>query len=149
MLLHIQILLLCIACFVYIAAGVRANAQLVENAVVIRQIEDSKLCKLDSYLVKSVSIEQSTPTMRDLNRYVIKIHAAEWMDIGLELGLQYNTLMIFSKNNQKECVPCFQNTLNEWLNLNPNATWGMLEVAITNVRRARNNLDPVTDVYGE
>ena len=87
--------------------------------------------------------------MRDLNRYVIKNYAAEWKDIGIELGLQLNTLNIFSENHQKECVSCFQSTLNEWLNLKPNADWRMLEVAITNVRRASNGLDPVTDVYGE
>ena len=87
--------------------------------------------------------------MQDLNRYVIKKYAAEWEDIGLELGLPLNTLEIFSKNNQKECVSCFRSTLNEWLNLNPSATWSMLEVAITNVRRARNDLNPVTDIYGE
>ena len=102
-----------------------------------------------SNLFRSVFIEQSTPTMKDLNRYVIKKYAPDWEDIGLELGLQYNTLKMFSTNNPKDCGPCFRNTLNEWLNLNPNATWGMLEVAITNVRRTSNGLDPVTDVYGE
>ena len=103
----------------------------------------------NNYFVRSVFIEQSTPTMQDLNRYVTKIYASDWKDIGLELGLQFNTLEIFSKNHQKECVPCFQSTLHEWLNLKPNATWRMLEVAITNVRRASNGLDPVTDVYSE
>ena len=102
-----------------------------------------------NYLVRSVFVEQSTPTMQDLNRYVIKKYAPDWEDIGLELGLQLNTLEIFSKNNQKECVSCFRSTLNEWLKLNPNATWSMLEVAITNVRRTSNGLDPVTDVYSE
>ena len=102
-----------------------------------------------NYLIRLLSIEQSTPTIRDLNRYVIKNYAAEWKDIGIELGLQLNTLKIFSENHQKECVSCFQSTLNEWLNLKPNADWRMLEVAITNVRRASNGLDPVTDVYGE
>ena len=87
--------------------------------------------------------------MQDLNRYVIKIYACDWKDIGLELGLQFNTLEIFSKNHLKECVACFQSTLYEWLSLNPNATWRMLEVAITNVWRSRNGLDPVTDLYGE
>ena len=102
-----------------------------------------------NYLMISLSIEQSTPTMKDLNRYVIKNYASDWMDIGLELGLKLNTLEIFSINNQKECISCFRSTLNEWLNLKPNATWRMLEVAITNARRASNGLDPVTDIYGE
>ena len=102
-----------------------------------------------NYLMISLSIEQSTPTMKDLNRYVINNYASKWMDIGLELGLKLNTLEIFSENNHEKCVPCFRSTLNEWLNLNPNATWRMLEVAITNVRRTSNGLDPVTDIYGK
>ena len=33
--------------------------------------------------------------------------------------------------------------------MNPNATWRMLEVVITNVHRTRNGLNPITDIYGE
>ena len=92
-----------------------------------------------------VTTEEATPTMKYLNRYVTRKYATDWIDIGIELGLEFNTLKIISKDNRDECVPCFQNTLNEWLTLTPNATWRMLEVAITNVMRAHNGLDPFTD----
>ena len=37
----------------------------------------------------------------------------------------------------------------KWLELTPSATWKILEVAITNVKRAKLSLDPITDIYGE
>jgi len=43
--------------------------------------------------------------MKDINRYAITNYAAEWMDIGLELGLQYDTLKVFSTCDSKDCGP--------------------------------------------
>ena len=96
-----------------------------------------------------VTIEEATPTMKNLNRYVTEKYAANWRDIGIELDLKLHTLEIISKDNHHECVPCFQSTLDKWLTSTPDATWRMLEIAITNVMRGRLGLDPVTDVYGE
>ena len=87
--------------------------------------------------------------MRDLNRYVITNYATDWEKIGLELEVQDEILKIISADNQRRCVPCFQSMLSKWLELNPKATWSTLEVAITNVKRTSNGLDPITDVYGE
>ena len=122
--------------------------QLVKGAVVIDQIADSKLLYTLQCMIFMVTTEEATPTMKNLNRYVTKKYAADWRDIGIELGLEH-TLEIISKDNHRECVPCFQSTLDKWLESTPDATWRMLEVAITNVTRQRLGLDPVTDVYDE
>ena len=87
--------------------------------------------------------------MRDLNRYVIKKFAANWKDIGLELGLQYDTLKIIGQNTPNKVEDCLKDVLDKWLKLNPKATWRMLEVALTNVRRQQLGLDPLDDTYGE
>ena len=88
--------------------------------------------------------------MRDLNRYVTRKHATDWYDIGIELGLELDVLNIIKKDNPLECEACFQNTLDKWLKLNTdNATWKTLEVALTNVNRAKLGLDPVDDMYGK
>ena len=59
-------------------------------------------------------------------------------------------LRIIARNNQLQCVPCLRDTLNKWLELNTDdATWKTLEVALTNVNRAKLGLDPVDDVYGK
>ena len=86
--------------------------------------------------------------MRDLNRYVTKKYAADWKDIGLELNLKLDILKNIQKNNQ-EVEDRFEDVLDKWLKSTPKATWRMLEVALTNVRRQHLGLDPVDDVYGE
>ena len=93
--------------------------------------------------------ENKTPLMRDLYRYVIRLYATEWRVIGLELNLKTATLNSISEDNPLKCEACFEKTLYTWLQSNPDATWRMLEVAITNAIRARNGLDPVTDIYGK
>ena len=49
-----------------------------------------------------------------------------------------------------QSVPCLTETLDKWLKLNTDdVTWRALEVALTNVNRAKLGLDPVGDVYGK
>ena len=93
--------------------------------------------------------ENKTPQMRDLQRYVIPRYASKWNNVGLELKLEATKLENISKNNPLDCEACFKSTLATWLQSNPDASWRTLEVAITNVRRAQNGLDPVTDIYGK
>ena len=86
--------------------------------------------------------------MRDLNRYVTRKYATDWYDIGIELGLELD-VNIIEKDNPQQSVTCFQRALDKWLKLNTDdATWRTLEVALTNVSRAKLGLDPVDDVYG-
>ena len=87
--------------------------------------------------------------MRDLNRYVTRKYATDWYDIGIELGLELD-VNIIEKDNPQQSVTCFQRTLDKWLKLNTDdATWRTLEVALTNVNRAKLGLDPVDDVHGK
>ncbi|XP_065896972.1 uncharacterized protein [Dysidea avara] len=102
----------------------------VKGAVVIAQIKN----------------KDDTPTMRDLNRYVVRKFAADWKNVGIELGLQLDTLKIIAKNNLQQTEDCFQEVLDKWLKISPNATWKTLEVALTNVIRQQFDLDPVDDV---
>ena len=88
--------------------------------------------------------------MKELNRYIIKKHATDWYDIGIELGLELETLDIIENDHSHKSVTCFQKTLDKWLKLNnDDATWKTLEVALTNVKRTNLGLDPVDDLYGK
>ena len=91
-------------------------------------------------------LEENTPEMKDLYRYVIKVFAPEWRDIGLELNLKTTALDIIAKDNPLNCTACFERTLDMWLKSTPHATWKILEVAITNAKRAHLGLKPVTDL---
>ena len=87
--------------------------------------------------------------MKDLNRYVTKKYATDWYDIGIELGLELSTLDTIEKDNFQQSTICFRKTLDKWLALNEDdATLRTLETALTNVNRAKFELDPVDDVYG-
>ena len=88
--------------------------------------------------------------MKDLNRHVIRKYAGDWEDIGMELGLELDVLKIIGRDNPLQSIACLRETLDKWLKLNTDdATWNTLEVALTNVNRAKLGLDPVDGVYGK
>ena len=87
--------------------------------------------------------------MKDLNRYVTRKYASDWLDIGIELELDLDVLNIIESDNPQKCVACLRNTLDKWLKLNTDATWKTLEIAITNVNRSKLGMNPVDDVYGK
>ena len=77
-------------------------------------------------------------------------YATDWYNIGVELDVDPDVLKLIKQDNSQQSVTCFQNTLDKWLELNTdNATWRTLEVALTNVNRAKLKLDPVNSVYGK
>ena len=64
------------------------------------------------------------------------------------MGLEASTVEIIKLNNQKY-EDRLAETLQKWSEVSVNATWNMLEVAITNVKRAKMSLNPITSVYGK
>ena len=103
------------------------------------------MCTLSVLLL----LEDGVPTIKDLNRHVAKKFAADWEDIGLELGLELGVLKIVAKDNPQQSVACCREVLDKWLKSTPSASWRTLEVALTNVRRQALQLDSVDDVYGK
>ena len=91
-----------------------------------------------------MSAGDKRPTPKELGRCVINQYAAQWWYIGTELEVPIANIEYDNHN----CVFCFRKTLETWLELDPLASWKMLEVAITNVIRAKNDLEPVDDIYG-
>lgn len=65
-------------------------------------------------------IEENTPDMKNLNRYVTK-YAKDWRNIGLELELELGVLDNIETNNQ-QVEKCLLKMLDEWLRSNRNTT---------------------------
>ena len=87
--------------------------------------------------------------MKDINRYVTRKYAADWKEIGIELGLQLPTLKIIESDNPLKSEACFPVMIDKWIEKTAeNATWKALEVTLTNVNRQKLDLDPVDDIYG-
>ena len=94
-------------------------------------------------------VEDKVPTIRDINRYVTRKHAADWKNIGIELGLSLSTLDIIERDHPLKSEDSFMAMIDRWIQLTVNdATWKALEVALTNINRQKLDLDPVDDVYG-
>lgn len=84
-------------------------------------------------------IEKERPTVQDLNKYVVREYADEWYNVGMELGLELDILDNIDKDHLQQNVICFQKALEKWLKLdNCNATWKLLEVALSGVNANRN-----------
>lgn len=83
------------------------------------------------------------PTARELNRILTK-YCKYWKPIGLHLGLTKEALDIIEINHHHmKPNECFRDTLHRWLEIDVNASWSTLELAITNANREEENLDPL------
>ena len=94
-------------------------------------------------------IENEIPSMRDLHSYAIYKYAPHWKNIGIELGLHLYSLENITANHSRDSVACLIDVFQRWLEINDDATWESLEVALTNVNRVRLGLDPVDNIYGK
>ena len=101
------------------------------------------------YVIVLCDLENEVPTMKNINRYVTRNHAVDWKNIGIELGLNINTLEIIEKDHPLQCKNSFIAMIDSWIQSKAgDTTWKALEVALTNINRQKKDLDPVDDIYG-
>ena len=83
------------------------------------------------------------PTARELNRILTK-YCKQWKSIGLLLGLTKEALEIIELNHHHvQPNECFRDTLHQWLEIDVNASWGTLELCITNAKREEGGYEPL------
>ena len=73
------------------------------------------------------------PELRDLNNYVVIKCATAWKELGENLKVDKNLLKIIGKDNPHSCENCCSKMLSEWLDLTPEASWGILLDAMQNL----------------
>ena len=71
-------------------------------------------------------IGNEKPKLKDLNDYVAVNFATNWKQLGRNLDIREDLLKIIEKNYPQDCEECCSKMLNEWLELTPNATWGII-----------------------
>jgi len=79
------------------------------------------------YYLSTVS---TTVTQKDLQRHVTPQYAADWREIGVELGLTDAKLRAIRKNNPHSVKDCCNDMFSEWLRLDKTASWEKLFAAI-------------------
>ena len=70
-------------------------------------------------------------------------HCTQWKDIGAQLGLTPAVLINIGADFKNDNKECFRKTLESWMRMEK-ATWGKLELAITNVNRQNLGLPKLT-----
>ena len=68
----------------------------------------------------------STPQLKDLHNHITPHYAARWRVIGTLLGIPSGTLDIIKYDNRDKARPCCDAVLDEWLEVDPSASWNKL-----------------------
>ena len=87
--------------------------------------------------------ENNRPELKDINNYVVIMCATKWKFLGENLNIHEDLLNIIDKDNPNNCENCCTKMLSLWLDLNPNASWGILLDAVD---KAKNMINKVPDV---
>ncbi|XP_065911615.1 uncharacterized protein [Dysidea avara] len=72
----------------------------------------------------------NTPALKELHRHVTPQYAAEWREIGVELGLTDAKLREIEANNPRNVKQCCNRMFSEWLRMDTTASWEKLFTAI-------------------
>ena len=78
---------------------------------------------------------------------IVSKYCRLWREIGLKLRLQSSVLDIIEDDYPNDQRKRLSKTLDAWIKQDQNkATWGVLELAITNANRAKLSLSPLSDL---
>jgi len=86
------------------------------------------------------------PQFKDLENYVVIKYATTWKQLGKNLNINEDLLNIIEKDNPLSCENCCSKMLSDWLDLTPEASWGMLFDAVEKLQDKLNTTpDTVVD----
>jgi len=77
-----------------------------------------------------VFLGNEKPQFKDLENYVVIKYATIWKQLGINLNINEDLLNLIEKDNPSSCENCCSKMLSNWLDLTPEASWGMLLDAV-------------------
>ena len=75
-------------------------------------------------------IVNTTPLLKDLQRYITPQYATRWKVIGTQLGLPTEKLNIIERDHMFRAEPCCNAMLEKWLKVDTTASWSKLFTVI-------------------
>ena len=91
--------------------------------------------------IKYVHTGNEKPKLKDLYDYVTVKYATCWKQLGRNLDIGEDLINIIKKDNPQNCEECCSKLLHDWLEVTPDATWGILLEAADRVQSAPDNPD--------
>ena len=73
------------------------------------------------------------PELSELHRHIVPKYAARWRDLGVQLTIpqhHLNTIAVNNTNHPSYNEQCCKAMLQKWMEITPNATWSVLQMAI-------------------
>lgn len=89
-------------------------------------------------------LEKEKPVLDEMTDHVVPKWATSWKELGMQLSIDEQLLQNIAKDNAHDCKECCSKMLNEWLDMNTNASWGILINALDKLtmdKTADNNDD--------
>ena len=80
-----------------------------------------------------MSLGNRKPEISELHKHIVPKYAARWRDLGVQLKIpehQLNTIAVNNTNHPSYSEQCCKAVLQKWMEINTNATWDMLQMAI-------------------
>ena len=97
-------------------------------------------CNLLSY-TRVFILGNKKPEHKELGRFLVE-YCTMWQTIGLHLKLKQALLNVIAGDHHSS-QERFKETLHRWLQMDTEATWTTLELAITNANREKLSLGPL------
>jgi len=73
--------------------------------------------------------------------HVVPFYASTWKRLGIQLNIEDHLLRNIEKDNAKDCEGCCSKMLNEWLDMNGDASWGVLINTLDKLALDQQNTD--------
>ena len=89
------------------------------------------------------------PELKDIEDHVVIKYATIWKQLGKYLDIDNDLLNIIEKDNPRDCVNCCSKMLHEWLDTNPNASWGILLEAANKAQNVSNMMSEKLDTAAD
>ena len=103
-----------------------AQAMRSKELIVVNFVKSMVYVCIQTSLIVIPYTAASTPQLKDLHNHITPHYAAHWRAIGTVLGLPSGTLEIIKYDNRDKAEPCCDAVLEEWLEVDPSASWNKL-----------------------
>ena len=85
------------------------------------------------HILYSLSSGSGKPEVSELHRNIVPKYAARWRDLGVQLKIPEYHLEAIAVNNTNHpsySEQCCKAMLQKWMEITPDATWSILQMAI-------------------
>ena len=72
------------------------------------------------------NLGKEKPPIKEMANHVVPMFASKWKRLGIQLNIEEHLLQNIEKDHANDCEGCCSKMLTEWLDMNTDASWGIL-----------------------